>query len=341
MGVTVVVSWTSNRFTANITEGMRNQLEMVLSLEAQKSILSTHMMRNPNLPLSPELATGTTDTSLDETQVQLQQAKDVRESEYVQLSQLKPVALSSFDSWQEAFFHKIVEILARDTVFHEHGRSKVKGSRHQSPPLKKLKHWFPRIDTSLASTLSVDKSPLITHAFLLISLSLGSYDARSRTVLLQVCNSLNIPVSTLLKQEAATAHILVASVQSQSAASTRSQLALPESNELSAEPQVQKRIEAGQTSRRWKIGLASVAGAVVVGLTGGLAAPLLASGLGALLGGIGLGGSVAAGYLGAMAASAPLVGGLFGAYGGKMSGEMMSRYAKEVRELLSPMIVRV
>jgi Protein of unknown function (DUF726) len=63
---------------------------------------------------------------------------------------------------------------------------------------------------------------------------------------------------------------------------------------------------------------------------GGLAAPLVAAGLGSLLGGIGLGGTVAAGYLGGMAASAPLVGSLFGAYGGRLTGEMMNRYSKEV-----------
>ena len=63
---------------------------------------------------------------------------------------------------------------------------------------------------------------------------------------------------------------------------------------------------------------------------GGLAAPLVAAGLGTLLGGIGLGGTVAAGYLGAIAASAPLVGGLFGAYGGKLTGDMMQRYAQQV-----------
>jgi hypothetical protein len=68
----------------------------------------------------------------------------------------------------------------------------------------------------------------------------------------------------------------------------------------------------------------------LVSFLGGLATPLVAAGLGTLLSGIGLGGTVAAGYLGAMAASAPLVGGLFGAYGGRLTGEMMNRYSKEV-----------
>ena len=70
--------------------------------------------------------------------------------------------------------------------------------------------------------------------------------------------------------------------------------------------------------------------AFLVAFLGGLATPLVAAGLGTLMGGIGLGGTVAAGYLGAMAASAPLVGGLFGAYGGRLTGEMMDRYSKEV-----------
>ncbi len=42
-------------------------------------------------------------------------------------------------------------------------------------------------------------------------------------------------------------------------------------------------------ARKWKIGAAGVAGAALIGITGGLAAPLLAAGIGTVLGGIGLG----------------------------------------------------
>lgn len=50
------------------------------------------------------------------------------------------------------------------------------------------------------------------------------------------------------------------------------------------------------------------------------------------MGGLGLGATATATYLGAMAGSAPLVGALFGAYGGRMAGQMVDNYAKEVSD---------
>jgi hypothetical protein len=84
-------------------------------------------------------------------------------------------------------------------------------------------------------------------------------------------------------------------------------------SELTAQPQIQKRIDDGRNTRRWKIGLASVAGAVVIGVTGVSAPLLVIAGLGTLLGGIGLGGTVAAGYR----VPWPPVLHLFGTYDGK------------------------
>lgn len=51
-----------------------------------------------------------------------------------------------------------------------------------------------------------------------------------------------------------------------------------------------------------------------------------------VMGGLGLGATAAAGYLGSLAASSVLVGGLFGAYGGRMTGKMMDQYAREVED---------
>jgi hypothetical protein len=65
-------------------------------------------------------------------------------------------------------------------------------------------------------------------------------------------------------------------------------------------------------------------------VTGGLAAPLLAAGLGTVMGGLGLG--VVSTYLGALASSSLLVGSLFGAYGAKMTGKLMEQYAREVQD---------
>jgi hypothetical protein len=65
-------------------------------------------------------------------------------------------------------------------------------------------------------------------------------------------------------------------------------------------------------------------------ITGGLAAPLVAGAIGTIMGGIGLGTTAAAGLLGALAESGVIVGALFGAYGGRMTGKMIDQYAKEV-----------
>jgi hypothetical protein len=102
--------------------------------------------------------------------------------------------------------------------------------------------------------------------------------------------------------------------------------------QLNADAETKKAAEASSTSRKWKIGLASVAGAALIGVTGGLAAPLLAAGVGTVMGGLGLGATAAAGYLGTLASSSVLVGGLFGAYGARMTGRAMDDYAKEIQD---------
>jgi len=99
---------------------------------------------------------------------------------------------------------------------------------------------------------------------------------------------------------------------------------------MDAEATAKNQASNDAASRRWKVGLATVGGAVLIGVTGGLAAPLLAAGLGTVMGGLGLG--VVSTYLGALAGSSVLVGSLFGAYGAKMTGRVMEQYAKEIRD---------
>jgi hypothetical protein len=90
------------------------------------------------------------------------------------------------------------------------------------------------------------------------------------------------------------------------------------SKTLTADAETQKRRTENASSRRWKVGLASVAGAAIIGVTGGLAAPIVAGAIGGIMGGVGLGGL--ASFLGIFAMNGALVGSLFGAYGGKMTG---------------------
>lgn len=128
-------------------------------------------------------------------------------------------------------------------------------------------------------------------------------------------SSLHLPLKTLTDDEVKIAQTL-----------------LEAAKQMSAEEEAKKRGEENQTARRWKVGLAGIAGAALIGITGGLAAPLVAAGLGTIMGGLGLGATAAAGLLGALAQSGVIVGALFGAYGGRMTGKMMDLYAKEVED---------
>ncbi|KAI1490718.1 hypothetical protein F5X96DRAFT_634768 [Biscogniauxia mediterranea] len=102
------------------------------------------------------------------------------------------------------------------------------------------------------------------------------------------------------------------------------------SDGLSADAETQKRRAEGRVGRFWKVGLASVAGAAIIGVTGGLAAPAVAGVLGGLMGSMGLGGL--ASFLGIFWMNGALVGTLFGAFGAKMTGGLVDQYAKEVED---------
>ncbi|KAL9045191.1 MAG: hypothetical protein Q9214_001734 [Letrouitia sp. 1 TL-2023] len=177
-----------------------------------------------------------------------------------------------------------------------------------------LTELYRPIPTPLAS-LEEPSRLLILHSTLLLLLSLEHYVAPSRVLLLYLTSSLHLPLSALTSDEEKVAKGL-----------------LEAAKQMSGETETQKKAEENKNSRKWKVGLASVAGAALIGVTGGLAAPLVAAGVGSVMGGLGLGATAAAGYLGTVAGSTVIVGGLFGAYGGRMTGQMMDAYAREVSD---------
>jgi hypothetical protein len=172
----------------------------------------------------------------------------------------------------------------------------------------------PTIQTRLIQLPMPTKS-LIIHSLLLLLLSLQHYCAHSRIMLLKISSSLGVSAKGLAEYEVKVAKELLDTVK-----------------EISGDEEAREKAALTKISRKWKVGIASVAGAALIGVTGGLAAPFVAGSIGAVMGGLGLGTTAAAGYLGVVAGNSLIVGALFGAYGGKMTGKMVHRYAREVED---------
>ncbi|KAH4174518.1 hypothetical protein HBI81_200420 [Parastagonospora nodorum] len=248
--------------------------------------------------------------------------------------ELKKEMLQYFDEWRGKIISRVGEIVnsreeAKEQTKHV-GDTKAQESVEKSKvgvtSLTSLdakdddeenafKELYPPAETQL-SQLDESKRALILHSMVLILLSLEHYSAHSRILILYITSSLRLSLSVLKKDEETVAQGLLEAA----------------SQQLNADAETKKAAEASQTSRKWKVGLASVAGAALIGVTGGLAAPLLAAGVGSVMGGIGLGATAAAGYLGTLAGSSVLVGGLFGAYGARMTGRAMDDYARQVED---------
>ncbi|TRX96303.1 hypothetical protein FHL15_002575 [Xylaria flabelliformis] len=186
--------------------------------------------------------------------------------------------------------------------------------------LEAFQSLYHPIPTRLTTIPRRDREEVLSATMLLL-LSAGNYSAYARTLLCYLASALSIPPSRLDAEETAIATTL---------AQTAAQKADAGSGGMSADAEAAQRREEGRAGRLWKVGLASVAGAAIVGVTGGLAAPVVAAAVGGLMGSVGLGGL--AGFLGIFWMNGALVGALFGAFGAKMTGEMVDRYAREVED---------
>ena len=247
------------------------------------------------------------------------------------MKELKIASLEFFDNWRLKVMERVGTVVNSKEIasLQMKTTSAPKSTRQSSADTKinpetsksgdvtpdsMLTTLYPPLETQL-SFLEEPTKILIVHSVLLLLLSLEHYVAPSRVLLLYLTSSLHLPLSVLISDEEKVAKGL-----------------LEAAKEMSGETETQKKAEENKQSRKWKVGLASVAGAALIGVTGGLAAPLVAAGVGSVMGGLGLGATAAAGYLGSVAGSTLIVGGLFGAYGGKMTGQMMDAYAREVQD---------
>ncbi|CAK4032069.1 hypothetical protein DOTSEDRAFT_68674 [Lecanosticta acicola] len=259
-----------------------------------------------------------------------QREKELNESKMLEL---KKAALEHFDAWRSSVIGRIGEVVnSRETAakHKEHGSARKEEPKEDKDanavsPMKfpdlpkydeevqhKLMTLYPPIQNPLRN-LPEERRALILHSLLLLLLSLEHYHSESRILLLRMSTSLHLSIDFLVNDESKIARVLLTAAES-----------------MSADDETKKAAEDNRVGRRWKVGLATAAGAALIGITGGLAAPLLAAGVGSVMGGLGLASTAAAGYLGTLAGSTVLVGGLFGAYGGRMTGKMMDQYAKEV-----------
>ncbi|OQV05301.1 hypothetical protein CLAIMM_10067 isoform 1 [Cladophialophora immunda] len=238
---------------------------------------------------------------------------------------LRSAALTFFDAWAESVILRVGEVVnSRDEAAQDKNRdqtrklaSEAAKQQYQPTPREqeadsKLSKVFPPIQTPLANLSQGERSTII-KAILLLLLSLEAYRAHSRVLLVRLAISLGVNGGEVSQMEKDTAYGLLTAAA-----------------KMDASESTQKAQQASSTARKWKIGVAGVAGAALIGITGGLAAPLLAAGVGTLMGGLGLGATAAAGYLGALAGSSVLVGGLFGAYGARMTSQAMDKYSKEI-----------
>ena len=238
-----------------------------------------------------------------------------------QMQALQRSALTFFDKWRASVMHRVCDVLCvrGDVVRQAKAKRKQQSDEadrqkqgisslidfDQKDPFAseryagngKRKHGHYEVVESKLLAFEGEKRILILHCLLLLLLSLEQYTAHSRVLLLHLASSLEIETDVLAEHEKSVAQGLLASAASQ----------------MDAEETTKKQASNDAASRKWKVGLAAVGGAVLIGVTGGLAAPLLAAGLGTVMGGIGLG--VVSTYLGALAGSSVLVGSLFGAYG--------------------------
>jgi hypothetical protein len=279
---------------------------------------------------NPDIDPGTVDVNaMDKAKKELETRE--KEVNSAKMQELKKAALAYFDDWRDHVILRVGEVVnSKEKAEEQKETSNPKTARSGSASSRKpvassfsqldknveeaLARLYPPVDNTLKK-LPREKRALILNSMLLLLLSLEHYHAHSRTLLLYLTSSLDLPTSVLAEDESKVARGLLAAAET-----------------MRADEETKKRQEEGSDMRKWKVGLATVGGAVLIGVTGGLAAPLLAAGLGTVMGGLGLGATAGAAYLGTLAGSSVIVGGLFGAYGGRMTGKMMDQYAREIED---------
>lgn len=315
---------------ADCTEVMRQNIVDIF--DARQTGKETDMvaeLKSDAAIVNPAIDLGTVNIA-EQNRLKKELAQRDKDLSMPKMQELKDAALKHFDTWRTSVIQRVGEIVNSRQIaqgYQEQAKPKSVSPERAVSPMRfpdrpeydvaikeKMLSLYPPTENPLKS-MPEAKRALILHSILLLLLSLEHYQAYSRTLLLHLTTSLGLDVSFLAQDESKIARGLLTAAES-----------------MKADDETKKKAEQNQDNRKWKVGLATVAGAALIGVTGGLAAPLLAAGVGTVMGGLGLGATAAAGYLGTLAGSTVLVGTLFGAYGGRMTGKMMDKYAREVED---------
>ncbi|MCJ1475378.1 hypothetical protein MMC13_004040 [Lambiella insularis] len=318
---TVLVAKSTSRMRSAITDTFNASQSPSPAPWEKEANGSSRTSENPNLKTD----TATTRVNEEAARRQIRLEEELSEPK---LRRLKAAAIIHFDRWRDSVTMRVGEIIkpeqeAAQAVPSPDASLKAESTTTNPPKPQTaqgiraneaLARLYPPISTSLAS-LPLETRKLIIHSTLLLLLSLEHYTSYPRTLLLRLTSSLDVPIHSLNVSEVKTARGLLEAAEAMSGAA-----------------EAAARAESSKNARRWKVGFATVAGAALIGVTGGLAAPLVAAGIGGVLGGVGLGGTLVGGILTTLTGSGVLVGSLFGAYGGRMTGQMMDAYAKEVQD---------
>lgn len=271
-----------------------------------------------------------TDDDISVSQTQARQNSELHE--------VRKAAVIHFDEWAKDFKVRLKEILSKaddtdllelrqkrkDNMAQVKADTPVEGEdllkldekpvtaddpmQHSADAIEALQSTYHPIPTRLA-TIPVEDRNEVLSAILILLLSTGSYSAHSRSFITYLASAFGLPLSFLNDEEREIAKTMIEATNEAGKAKQNGQ--------MSAEAEAEKRKQQNKTSRFWKVGLASVAGAALIGVTGGLAAPVVAGAIGGLMGSVGLGGL--ASFLGIFWMNGALVGTLFGAFGARMT----------------------
>ena len=240
------------------------------------------------------------------------------------MDNLKRAGVKHVNQWRSSVLNRMGEAMKIkvDAVRTANQQYKTDLAVHSSMPKEPVADAarvvlpFPEVvlPRSLNSLNEKDRA-LVIGAVLFILLSLETYPAQSRVLMAYLCQCFALPHDVLTSVETSTAATLL-----EAAAKSG----------MESEDARKKEADQSAFGRKWKVGLATVAGAAAIGITGGLAAPVIIGLAGTIMGGVGLGGFVT--LLGATIANPITIGALFGAFGGRMTGRAMEAYSKEVQD---------